>query len=190
MLPYGRQRVSYTVKAPEGISGSYYAALFFETDLAKPPEGGEGVGAGINFAVRIASLFFVEAQGTALRQGELSNLSVVKSPDSGGLNITLDFKNTGNTDIFCGGSYHIMNDEGIIFARGEFNDAYTFPNESAKLEAKWKNLLPKGSYIIVFTLDLGKAQEEAGTGRGPVITKEAEISIGDAGEVLSVGRLQ
>ncbi|MCX5701785.1 MAG: hypothetical protein NTW64_02245, partial [Candidatus Omnitrophica bacterium] len=70
------------------------------------------------------------------------------------------------------------------------NNVYTFPQDEAKLTTTWKEPLPEGAYDLVLTLDIGKALEEAGLGRGPVITKEAEIEIGKKGEVVRVGRLE
>ena len=43
---------------------------------------------------------------------------------------------------------------------------------------------------MVVTVDIGKAQEEAGLGRGPIITKEAEIEFGYNGKVNRVGQLK
>ena len=78
----------------------------------------------------------------------------------------------------------------MVIARGVLNDVYTFPAASAKLAATLKESLPAGKYDLVFTIDLGKALEEANMGRGPVITKEAEISIGENGKILNIGQLK
>jgi hypothetical protein len=102
----------------------------------------------------------------------------------------LDFKNTGNTDITCFGTFHIIDKQGMVYARGEFNSVYTLAGNSAKLIAAWKDPIPKGKYDLIFTFDLGKAQEEAGLGRGPVITKEASMEMGEKGQILKVGRLK
>jgi hypothetical protein len=83
-----------------------------------------------------------------------------------------------------------MDKAGLIYARGEFNEIYTFPQDAAKLKAAWKEAIPQGSYDLVLTLNLGKGLEEKNFGRGPVLTKETELSIGADGEVLSVGELE
>ncbi|MCM8795778.1 MAG: hypothetical protein NC928_03745 [Candidatus Omnitrophica bacterium] len=188
--PFGRQRVSYVVKVPSYAQGGYYAALFFETAVGKPADTEGGLGVGISLALRVATLFYIEVEGTIKKAVSLENLLLKSKPKDKILEISLDFKNTGNVDITAGGSYHIMDKEGVIYVRGEFNDVYTFPADSAKFTATWKEPIPKGKYDLVLTIDIGKAQEELGLGRGPVITKEAEIEIGENGEVLRVGELR
>lgn len=192
MVPaFGRQRVSYVVKMPPEAKGSYYAVLFFESGMGETTEQTvEGLGAGINLNVRIAALFYVEAEGSVKRSAEFSKLTLKKEGKSAPLLIEVDFRNTGNVDITCGGSFHIMDKPGLIYARGEFNDIYTFPGNSAKLTYSWKEPLPEGKYDIVLTLDLGKALEEAKISRGPIMVKEAEIEIGQNGEVVSMGELK
>lgn len=144
----------------------------------------------MNILIRVANIFYIEAEGSIKRQAEISNLSVLKSDQDKTLTIALNFKNTGNVDITTVGSYHIIDKQGMVLARGEFNNVYTFPGGIAKLTTTWKELLPEGAYDLVFTIDLGKASEEAGLGRGPVITKEAEIQIGKGGDVIKVTALE
>ena len=75
-------------------------------------------------------------------------------------------------------------------ARGEFNDAYVFPGNSATLISSWKDRIAEGKYDLVLTVDIGKALEELELGRGPVITKEAKIVIGADGHIISIGELR
>ncbi len=183
--PFGKQRVSYSIKAPQDAeSGGYYSALFFETiigDMSRN-EISEGQ-SGLNLAVRVASLFYVEVSGNIRRTAEFENLALKRDNPNSPLLIELELLNTGNVDITAGGTFHIMDDQGVIYARGEFNKVYTFPKDKAKLVAKWKEDIKPGSYYLVLTLDLGKAQEELGIGRGPVITKEIKVDITQGGSV-------
>lgn len=190
ILPFSRQRVSYSIKAPAQAAGGYYAVLFFETAVGKveAPEG--KTGAGINLNIRIASLFYVEIEGTIKRKALINNLTVKKDIASGQLLIAMDLYNKGNVDIAAGGTFHIMDKKGMVYARGEFNDVYTFPEDKAKLTAAWKESMPKGKYDLIFTFNLGKALEEVGFGRGPVVTKESEIEIDASGELIKVGELK
>ena len=184
---YGKQVVNYTVKAPKGVSGGYYAVLFFESTMSKAnPE--EGVGVGV--AIRMGSLFYIEPEGTIKREIRLGKFSVDRESEEAPLNISLDFKNTGNVDITAAGTFHIIDDSGMVYARGEFNKAYTFAGDAAKLVSSWKELIPKGRYDLILTIDMGKALEEAGLGRGPVVTKEAGVEIGDRGQVIAVRELK
>ena len=187
---FGQKRVSYSVKAPAAVQGTYYAVLFFESQFAAPTPEAEGIGAGINLALRTAVLFYIEVEGTNKKAAEFSNLNAAKDPASGKLLINLDFQNSGNVDITTKGLFDIMDNQGMVYARGEFNDTYTFAGSTAGLSASWGEIIPKGKYSLILTFDLGRASREAGMAGGPVIAKEAEIEIGDNGEVVGVGELK
>jgi hypothetical protein len=190
--PFSKQKINYSVKAPQDASGGHYAALFFESVFSQAEDAKqEEMRVGINLAIRVATLFYVDADGTVKRTAAIDNLSFERnSSGEAAYKIGLDFVNNGNTDITTSATFHLMDGQGMVVARGAFNDTYTFPNASTKLSAVIKDALPEGKYTAVFTIDLGKALEEAGVGRGPVITCEAEVSIGRDGNVLSVGRLK
>ncbi len=181
---FGRQRISYSIKAPANASGGYYAVLFFEMIAGKIPAPDKNqTSASVNLAIRIASLFYVEADGTIKRTAVIDNIAF-KKDDAGAFSIQADFANTGNVDITAGGTFHIMDKEGLIYARGEFSNAYSFAGDKGKLVATWKNKIPKGRYDLILTVDLGKALEEANLGRGPVVTREFEIEINEKGEIV------
>jgi hypothetical protein len=125
-----------------------------------------------------------------MRKGELGNFKVSRESSSSPLIIQIDFSNTGNTDITAGGTYHIMDADGMVYARGEFNDAYTFPGDKGALKAEWGEPIPAGKYDLIMTLNYGKALEEAKIGRGPLVTKESKIEMGQDGRVVSFGKLE
>ena len=183
---FSKQNINYTVKVPKDAEGGHYAVLFFESLLGQP-ELKETPQLGV--LIRVGALFYIEPQGTVTRSAEINNLSLKKTSDKG-LEITLDFKNSGNADIISKSTFHIIDSQGMVAARGDFNDVYTFPVNSSKLTAYWKEIIPKGKYSLVITLDMGKVLEEAKLGSGPVITKESEIEIGNEGEPVKVGILK
>lgn len=191
---YGVTTVNYVVNVPTEAQGGHYAVMFFETAVQKSAADSlslEGeVQSGVGLAIRLGSLIYVEVKDTVKREAALRNFSVFKGEKDKYLFVTVDLKNISKVDITAGGSFHLMDKEGMVSARGEFNDVYTFPGDEGKLKAVWKNTIPAGDYDLVITLDLGKAQEEAGLGRGPVIVKEAEVKIGSSGEVIKVGGLE
>ncbi len=185
--PFGRQKINYTVRVPQEAKGGHYAILFIEESGAKAPNE-EGVSVGL--AIRVGCLFYVEPEGTIKRTAQLYNLNIEKSSRDKQIEISVDFKNTGNTDISTSGNFSLIDKKGMVYARGEFNDAYTFSGDTAKLTTTWKKPIPKGRYDLVITLDLGKALEELRLGRGPIIVKEAEIEIDNNGEIIKVGDLR
>lgn len=191
--PYGVQNINYVVRVPADAQGGRFAVMFFETvflrgleDLEYPQA--EEVRSGATLNIRLGVLFYTDVKDRAKLLAELSNFSVLKDPKNNYLLISTDFKNVGNTDIGAGGTFHIMDNEGVVYARGEFKNIYTLPGDGAKLTATWKETLPKGKYDLVLTLDLGKYREEIG--RGTILVKEAKIEIGDNGEVVRVGALK
>ena len=185
--PFGSQVINYIVKVPKNVVGGHYAVLFFETMLPKPIVE-EGVGVAV--AARLGSLFYVEPEGTIKREISIKDFSVEKPQEDLPLTLNLGFKNSGNVDITATGSYDLIDKTGMVYARGKFNDVFTFPGDSAVLKGYWKEPIAQGKYDLIITLDLGKALQESGMGRGPTVVKEAAIEIGPAGTVLSVSTLK
>lgn len=192
--PWGEKRLNYIVNAPQEATGGYYAVMFFETLLSQPTQleyiEDEEIRSGVKLAIRIGTLFYIEAEGTIRRLGELTGLSVARDGQAEALSIAVQLYNAGNVDISAGGTFNIIDNQGMVYARGEFNDVATFPGDTAKLTSVWKEPLPKGIYDLILTVDLGKAVAETGTGRVSVIVKETEIEIDVDGQVIKVGELR
>lgn len=189
LAPFSKQKLNYSIKVPADACGGYYAVLFFESIFGKLETQEKDLRAGVDIAIRIATLFYVEVEGAVNRSADIENLQV-NSVAGQPLSVQLDFRNSGNVDITCGGKFHVMDKQGMVYSRGEFKDIYTFPGDSAKLSAISKEKIPPGEYDLIMTLDLGKASEEAELSRGPIITKEAEIKIGPENKILRVGELR
>jgi len=188
---FGKQKINYSVVVPKDASGARFATLFFETMLSKGLLADSGRSAALDVNVRVATLFYVEVKGTINRSAKISNLKIEPSKENkGSLDITLDFENTGNTDITTTGSFNLMNGEGIVCARGAFNNVYTFPGDKGSLLGVWKDKIPPGDYDLIITVDLGKALTDAGMGRGPIITKEASVTVGENNQIVRIGQLQ
>jgi len=188
---FGKQKISYSVNAPADAEGARFATLFFETLISKGVIAASDRSAGLDVNVRVATLFYVELKGTVKREATISNLNIQPSKEKkGALDITMDFENTGNTDITTSGNFSLMNSDGLVAARGAFNNVYTFPGGKGTLLGTWKDKIPPGDYDFVMTVDLGKALTDAGIGRGPVITKEASVTIGENNQIVQIGQLQ
>lgn len=151
--PYGSQVVSYEITVPSDAEGGKVAALFFEEQFAEADTSSSGVGVGV--AVRVASLFYIDVKGRINRQARVENLNLTNR--RGSLAIEADFINTGNTDITAGGTFYIIDSEGVVYGRGEFNDVYTLGGDTARLSAEAYNALGAGIYDMIITL---KYQDE------------------------------
>ncbi len=192
--PLGMQTVNFVAKVPEEAKGVFFSVMFFETTTLPSLEGtpispGE-LRVGTTLNIKLGTLFYIEAQDTVKRQVELENLSVQQDAEGKYFSLNLDLKNTGNADITSKGNFDLIDEKGIVYARGELNDSYTFSGQQAKLTGIWKKLIDSGTYDLIITLDLGKSLEEARLGRGPVIVKEAQVKIGPYGDVTGVSELR
>jgi hypothetical protein len=174
LAPYGSQEVFFSVKVPEGVNGGHYAVLFFETALGVT-QNQEGVN--ILIKSRIGSLFAIEA-GSINRKAALSDLSITRKPD--GYNISAVLENTGNVDISTKGTFNIIDAQGMVYARGEFNDLYCLPGDKGEIFSSWSDTIPEGDYDFIITLDLGEE---------PLI-KEIKLRIDSSGEVVHVGSME
>lgn len=186
LAPFAKQKINYTVNVPSGVEGGHYAILFFEGLLGRP----ESEGVGVSVAVRMGTIFYIEAAGSVKKDVSMSGFSLKKESEKSPLKIELGLKNQGNVDVTAGGNFNLIDKKGMVFARGEFSNVYTLPGDSAVLSASWSLPVPKGVYDLILTLDLGKAQEETGLGRGPIIVKESTVEIGQNQDILSVGELK
>lgn len=189
--PFGKQKINYVVSVPKDASGARFASLFFETLVTENSLSDLGRSAGLDISVRVATLFYVEVKGAAERKANISNLKIGPSNNKdGSLEITLDFENIGNTDITTSANFSLMSKDGIVSARGAFNDLYTFPGGKGIFLGVWKERITPGEYDLVITVDLGKALIDAGIGRGPVITKEASVTIGENNQIVQIGQFK
>ena len=177
--PYGKQMLNYTVKVPKDAKGGHYAVMFLENYISEQTQPQEGVNVGVS--VRIASLFYVEPEGTIVRDAAIEDLKINKLEKE--FQITAKLVNKGNTDIISKGNFFLMDKNGIVQARGEFNDLYMFGSNTALLSGSWKESLSEGDYDLVLSVDIGKALEELGLGRGPVITEEYKIHADQDGNI-------
>lgn len=190
IAPFSRQKINYSVRVPPEASGGHYAAIFFESVFGKLENRAKEFRADMNIVIRVATLFYIEPAGTINRSAVIDNLVIEHGKKPGTFSMHLDFANTGNVDITAGGTFHLMDRQGMVYARGEFSEVYTFTGAKAKLNAVCDTPVPNGKYDLVLTFDLGKALEEEDFGRGPVVTKEAEIEVQNDGKVSVSGELK
>jgi hypothetical protein len=195
LTPYGVQTINYVITVPDDAKGSHVGVMFFETNTADSSgfevgKSQETLKSGVGLDIRIGSLFYVDAKGAINRSAEISKFSVTKDSKNKYFIISADFKNTGDADITTESTYHITDKQGMIYARGKFNPVYTLPGDAAEISSTWKDSIPAGVYNIVLTINLGKAIEEAGIGRGPIMLKETVLEINQNGEVTKIGSLK
>ncbi len=137
---FSRQKVRYSIKVPTQVSGGYYAVLFLENMIGKAPEQGLKKAVGVNLAVRFATLFYIEIEGTIERKAVLEKFEFKKAGLYAPLLISADFKNTGNVDIIASGVFAIMDTTGKVVGRGKLSDLYALSGDRAKLKGIWRKV--------------------------------------------------
>lgn len=172
--PNGTQKLSYVVAVPPDATGGHYAVLFFEVALGETA--GQTKGTVVKVFNRLGSLFYVEADGTIKREAEVSDFKIKSS--QGSVEAGAVFQNTGNVDINSKGTFDIINEEGFVLARGDFNEVFTMPQDKARLYAKSTTTgnLTEGKYDAILTFDLGEA----------TLVKEYSIGVSGSGNITSV----
>ncbi|MDD5347846.1 MAG: hypothetical protein PHT59_04455, partial [Candidatus Omnitrophica bacterium] len=149
-----KQRVNYTVKVPPDSEGVHVTVLFFESSIG----GGVQQGTGMNVMLRIGSLFYIDTAGKTSRQASFDKFAIAQKPKEMTFTVSFEMKNTGTQDITTEGLFHIMDGRGMVYSRGKFNNAYTLPGDIVALSAVSNEPLKPGTYDLVMTFDLGKAQ--------------------------------
>jgi len=173
----GKEVVNYVVGIPPNTSGAYYAILFFEVEVGETA--GKTEGTKVKVYNRLGSIFTVEVEGTVKRVAQVSNFNIKKA--EAGFEATADFENSGNVDITAKGSIDIINEEGFVLARKQFNDIYTMPLDKAKLYVENMDAdLYKGKYDAILTFDL----------EGGVLVKEYQIEVSGSGEILNIKEVE
>jgi len=168
--PFGSREIFFVVKVPKAVDGGHYAVLFFETVVGSTVD---ATGVNILIKGRIGSLFYIEAGGVQ-KEATITDISIAKAGKETAIEAVLN--NIGNVDITANGSFNIIDSKGMVFARGKFNEVYTFPGDKATIASAWSAKIPAGEYDLIITLDLGNK---------PLIY-EAKINVNAAGEVRYV----
>jgi hypothetical protein len=153
LKPNGVQKVRYTVNVPKDTIGGHYAVMFFETgggSIEQPSSDQTTVM--VQIMNRLGALFYVEPDGTIKKTAEIK--SVDMSEKSGNFSVAVNFLNSGNTDVTVKGTFNVIDREGYVYARGEFDSAYTMPGGKAVLQSTVPSLsLKSGDYDMIVTLE-------------------------------------
>lgn len=153
LAPGEARDVQYTITLPKEAKGGYYSVMFFESQsgtLDKVNDQGDNIT--VKVLNRLGALIYVEAKGTINKTAEIKNLNI--SYKLNDLIVSGDFVNTGNTDISVTGTFNVIDDQGFVYARGEFNKVFVLPTEKGSLIARSGSVdLKAGKYDLLITLE-------------------------------------
>jgi len=173
----GVQVVRYTVTVPDGSQGGHYSVLFFETgggEMEKLDESGNV--AIVKVLNRLGALFYVEPENSINKSSEIKKIDISQNLNK--LTVVVDLLNTGNTDITTRGTFNVMDPQGYVYARGEFGEVFTLPNNNAQLRSVAPmTSLKAGNYDLLINLDYEN---------GGVLIVEANFTVEPSGAIASL----
>ena len=148
----GKGVVEYTVSVPADAAGGHYAVMFFESFLAA---GQSNQGVTVQYTGRLGSLFEIEAAGTVVRTGEVTDVTTGPVDPARPLSMSYTFRNTGNVVLRPKAYFNILDAAGRYLGRGEFDPLYTSPGGSGTAKSEWTGSLPPGNHTLLLTVDIG-----------------------------------
>lgn len=140
--PYAKRTVSYTVNVPDNIRQGHYGVLFFENETKQLD-----AEKGINIVTRVGCLFFIEPENK-IKKIDLKNFQFT------GNKLTASFTNLGNVILIPDGTFYVINQDGMVFDRGDIAKIYLPPNKSADYPLTFNRDLDPGAYTLVMTITL------------------------------------
>ncbi len=152
VLASGESReVAVTVDAPERIDGTYWGAVFVESQ----PEIVEQGGTRVLSIYRTAIKLYVTALGTGVLDGQVVDVSV---PETAPLTIEATFENTGTVELVVSGEAEVIDRTGETVRDVTFDAFKVLPGARRVVSAAAEDAgdpLPEGIYQAVVSFDFG-----------------------------------
>ncbi|MBN1871907.1 MAG: hypothetical protein JW800_04965 [Candidatus Omnitrophica bacterium] len=146
--------VQFNITVPENAEGGYYSVIFFESfDISESEKGENRVT--VQFAARLGCVIYIETEGKSIHRGIIESLSVTPPSSTKPLEMSLVFKNQGNTYLSADGTLSIIDDGGNVYGRQRLGFINTLPGDTRFAKAEWFGDLAQGTYDAVVTLDMG-----------------------------------
>ena len=140
--PFAKKEIPYTMNIPDDFRKGHYGVLFFEK------QNREAVSEkGVNIVSRVGCLFFVEPKNK-IKKMDLKNFRFT------GKELTADFTNQGNVILIPDGTFYIIDQEGMVFDRGQIKKIYLPPGETGQYTMVFHADLAPGPYTLVMTIGL------------------------------------
>ena len=140
--PFAKRTISYSINVPDDIRQGHYGVLFFENK-----ENQIDSTRGINIVTRVGCLFFIEPK-------EKNKKVDLKGFEFTGKELTATFTNLGNVILIPDGTFYVIDQDGMVFDRGEISKIYLPPDKSADYGLTLNRDLDPGVYTLVMTVTL------------------------------------
>lgn len=142
------QRVLYSFTLPEDAKGSYWVML--DVEGAPPLDSKKG---GITVVGVIGMQFFVTESENSIKDGEISNVTVIEPKDNAPYKVAVEFTNTGNAILRNEGRVEIKDEEGKLVTKVPVKKFFIFPGAKRIMEVPLDKELSKGEYNALAILD-------------------------------------
>ena len=140
--PFAKRTISYSINVPDDIRQGHYGVLFFE-NAEKQIDSTRGV----NIVTRVGCLFFIEPQ-EKIKKIDLKDFKFT------GKKLTASFTNLGNVILIPDGTFYVIDQDGMVFDRGEISKIYLPPDKTADYGLTLNRDLDPGIYTLVMTVTL------------------------------------
>ncbi|MFA5261792.1 MAG: hypothetical protein WC450_11250 [Candidatus Omnitrophota bacterium] len=140
--PFTKKTVSYTFNVPEDMRTGHYGVLFFEKENKEAV-----LERGVNIVSRAGCLFFIEPKNKS-KKAEITNFRF-----EGG-EVIADFTNQGNVILIPDGTFYVIDQEGMVFDRGEIKKIYLPPGQTGEYKFAFNSDLAPSLYTLVMTIGL------------------------------------
>lgn len=140
--PFAKRTVSYSINVPQDIRQGHYGVLFFENE-AKQFDGAKG----LNVVTRVGCLFFIEPKNK-VKKVDLKDFQFNDQT------LTASFTNLGNVILIPDGTFYVIDQDGMVFDRGEIAKIYLPPDKTAEYPLTLNRDLDPGVYTLVMTITM------------------------------------
>ena len=157
IAPGGTQEVRLGVKVPRDVAGGYRSVVFIES----APSQISGT-FGVAVVGRIGVVVYITIAGTAVRSGNITDLTAEFDGGKGILSGKMGFENVGNVHLRLSGSVEIRDTAGTTVAKVEIPETVSLPGAYRQVPFAWHGKLSTGHYIVLAVLDYGGEVRVAG----------------------------
>lgn len=155
--PASSQQVRVTMIVPRTVvSGNYWGALFvqaMEKQLAgQVGKSGQSMRMYVSLRNRVAFIMTINGNKPLVREGVIDNVVASVGADKK-LQVTAQFKNTGNMMLKCTGTVEIRDSMGETVTKFPLNDFYCMVDNSRTLDIRQDLFLKAGVYTALVIVD-------------------------------------
>ncbi len=157
---------------PEATEGGFAAYLFVTGAPSELPGGEDSDKPRVGFVTipRMGISVMYEIEGTVQRTGEMVSFDFIPPSETDPMKLRYEFANTGNAEVVLDGSFHVLDEEGLLAGKGALKTLKSFPGEQGFGETAWDHPLEPGKYTLLATFEMGPDATDA-------IVRELEFEI-------------